>query len=252
MNALMNAPGSARKLLVIPALGLAAAAVLVSTTWGQQSASGADEDKSSSEFTVLGDGELPTAKPALGEPREPLSAKETGYAIHVASTDASIPATATDVRGGAGPEFLFADLPDDVDSTKRLAVVHLYDYTANVGYQQVVDLSAGRVTSSVSGKKVQAPTSADEADVAMELAIAAGDKLAFAQEFEQVQGVPLVSTDQVEYVSGTFVYDGSTVGGKECGADRCAQLMVQTGSGAYLGTWDFVVNLTDQSIVEIG
>lgn len=247
----MNAPGAARKLLVVPVVGLAAAAVIAGATWGQQPASGAGEDKASTEFAVLGDGSLPTEKPAqLGAPRAPLSAEETGYAIHLASTDASIPATATNVRGEAGVEFLFADLPEDIESTGRKAIVHLYDYTADKGYQQTVDLVAGKVVKSQSSKTLQAATSPDEADVAMQIALEKYADAPFKAEFEASQGVPLVSADQVEYVAGTFVFDGTTTSGQECGVERCAQLMVQAADGAYLNTWDFVVNLSDQSIVK--
>ncbi len=247
----MNAPGAARKLLVIPVVGLAAAAVFASTSWGQQSASGAGEDDIGSEFAVLGNGELPTSKPDLGAPRAPLSAEETGYAIHLAITDASIPVTATNVNGEAGVEFLYADLPEDIDSTGRKVVVNVYDYTADKGYQQLVDLVAGKVIKSQSSAKLQAPTSTDEADAAMRIALTETPEDApFKAEFEAAQGVPLVSLDQVEYVAGTFIFDGTTTSGRECGADRCAQLMVQSADGAFLSTWDFVVNLSDKSIVK--
>lgn len=250
VSALTSAPVS-RKLLVIPVVGLAAAAVFAATQLGQQAASGAGEEKTSAEFTLHGDGSLPTKKPALGADRAPLSADETGYAIHLASTDSSIPASATNVRGEPGVEFLYADIPDDIDTPGRKAVVNVYDYHADVGHQLVVDLAAGKVVSAKSADDLQPPTSTDEADVAMEIAIAqAAEDFAFKTEFEAAQGVPLVTTDQVEYVAGTFVFDGTTAKGKECGVDRCAQLMVQTASGTFLNTWDFVVNLSDQSIVK--
>ncbi|WP_235737305.1 hypothetical protein [Nocardioides alcanivorans] len=193
VNALMNAPG-VRKLLVIPAVGVAALAVVVSANWGQQAASGAGDGDGDGKFAVLGDGSLPTAKPELGAPRAPLSAEETGYAIHLATTDASIPKGATNVKGEPGMEFLYADLPEDIDSTGRQVVVNLYDYTANRGYQQVVDLVGGAVIASQSSAGLQVPTSTDEADVAMQVALAeTGEGAAFKQEFEAAQGVPLLS-----------------------------------------------------------
>jgi hypothetical protein len=63
-------------------------------------------------------------------------------------------------------------------------------------------------------------------------------------------GVPLIATDQVEYVAGAWVYDKTTTKGDTCGEERCAQLMVSTASGAYLNTWDFVVNLSTKKIVK--
>lgn len=249
MNASLSAPVWARKVVVIPSLLLAATAV-TAVVVGSESASGTD-DGTSSEFTTVGDGALPTAKPKLGALRDPLSALETGYAIHLASTHGSIPDDSTTVKGGPGPEFLYADIPDQLGHTTRQAVVMLYDYTSDTAYQQTVDLAAGKVIDSLASRKLQPATSTDEADVAVQVAIESGKKLAFKREFEAAQGVPLVSAEQVHYVAGAFTFDGSTATGQECGVDRCAQLMVQTAAGSFLGTSDFVVNLSTQSVIEI-
>lgn len=250
MNAAVSAMPRWRKVAVVAALLLATAAIVTQVTWEPETASGAD-DGDSATFEKVGDGSLPTTRPPLGEIREPLSAEETGYAIHVAVTDASVPADATDVNGEDGPEILYADLPESLDGTFRAAVVMLYDYTGDQAYQQLVDLEEGAVVTSTSTPNLQPPPSSDEADTAMNLAIGSQTKLAFLDEFEAAQGVPLISTEQVSYVAGSFIYDKTTKTGKECGAQRCAQLMVQTASGGYLSTWDFVVNLSTQSIVEI-
>lgn len=248
MNASQRVPWRTRKVAVAAlALGLTAAA----TTYvmAQQDVSGTDSG-TSTKFNVVGDGDLPTQKPKLGEARAALSAEETGYAIHVASTDSSIPSDATDVRGKAGPEFLYADLPDlGEDYTGRKAVVALYDYTHDVSYDQVVDLAAGQVVDSSKSDRAQPPTSATEADLAMKIAIESDADLGFKAEFEENMGVPLIDTDQVDYVAGAWVFNKTTAKGQECGADRCAQLMVSTASGVYLNTFDFVVNLSTQKIV---
>lgn len=250
MNAALSALPKTRTVAVVVVLLLAVAAILTSMTWGQQTASGADDGESAT-FQKVGDGSLPTSKPALGAVRDPLSAEETGYAIHVATTDASIPEDATDVNGESGPEFLYADLPEDLEATTREAVVMLYDYSSDTSFQQRVDLASGEVVKTTSTQGLQPPTSTDEADAAMELAIASKPELPFLAEFEFAQGVPLIAPDQVTYVAGAFVFDGTTKTGQECGAQRCAQLMVQTANGGYLGTWDFVVNLSTKSIVTI-
>jgi hypothetical protein len=216
----------------------------------QQDVSGTDSG-TSTEFTIVGDGELPTKRPALGADRAPLSTEETGYAIHVASTDASIPAGSTDSLGEPGAEFLYADLPDvGADLSGRMVVVSLYDYTSGAAYDQIVDLAAGKVVTSTKSEQAQPPTSATEADIAMQIAIDSEADLMFKDEFEQNMGVPLIATDQVEYVAGAWVYDETTTKGKTCGEDRCAQLMVSTATGAYLNTWDFVVNLSTKTIVK--
>lgn len=251
MNTSPGVPFVTRKVAVVAALIIGLAAVATALVVNQQDVSAADSGKSNT-FSTVGSGDLPTSKPALGAARDSLSADETGYAIHLASTDPSIPAGATDVLGKAGPEFLYADLPEgDFEATARKAVVVLYDYTSNTAYNQLVDLSAGSVLKSTTSEGLQPPTSTTEADVAAKLAISASEDLPFKAEFESSEGVPLISPEQVDYVAGAWVFDGTTSSGQECGKDRCAQLMMSTASGAYLGTVDFVVNLTTQSLVAI-
>lgn len=220
-------------------------ALAISQTW----VSGA-EPTDHTEFTVVGDGELPTDKPKLGDARDPLSTDETGYAIHLASTDSSIPADATNVRGKAGPQFIYADIPADVDSTGRKAVVVLYDYTGNSVYQQLVNLKTGTITSK-RGTKVQPPPSPDESTAAVEIAITAKPTLTLAKQFEEVEGVPLVSPDQISYSAGSWVYDKTTTRGQECGTNRCIQLILKTSSGIYLDTTNLVVDLSAGHIVNL-
>ncbi|MBM7516685.1 hypothetical protein [Nocardioides nitrophenolicus] len=249
MNASLRVPWRSRRAAAVAAAVLGLSTMATAYVLAQDDVSGTDPG-TSTDFTVVGDGELPTDRPALGADRAPLSAEETGYAIHLAESDASIPAGATDARGEAGPEFLYADLPDVGENlTGRKVVVALYDYTSDAAYDQLVDLETGKVVKSTTNAKAQPPTTANEADVAMEIAVASDLDLLFKSEFETNMGVPLIATDQVEYVAGAWVYDKTTSGGKECGTDRCAQLMVSTASGVYLNTWDFVVNLSTKSIV---
>lgn len=232
------------------AAGIVAASILIV---GQTGVTGAEDDsKNSTAFTVAGDGSLPTKRPALGEAREPLSTEETGYAVRIASSDTDIPDSATNVSGEAGAQVLYTDIPDtDVDAGGRQALVVLYDYTANKAYHQLVDLKSGTVTRSKSAAGVQPPPAADEADVAIALAINAAKSPRFVADFEKAEGVPLVSPEQINYIAGAWSYDGTTVGGRECGADRCARLMVSTAAGMYLNTTDFVVNLSAKKLVTL-
>lgn len=249
MNASHRVPWRSRRVAVVAALALGLTAAASAYAVSQHDVSANDSGKSTT-FSVVGDGDLPTSKPKLGTDRAPLSTDETGYAIHVASTAGSIPSNATDVTGKSGPEFLYADLPDVGEGYDgRKAVVSLYDYTSNTAYDQVVDLAAGKVIETTASKKAQPPTSATEADTAMKLAIESDAKLLFKSEFEDNMGVPLIDVDQVDYVAGSWVYDKTTKKAKECGEDRCAQLMVSTANGVYLNTFDFVVNLSTKSIV---
>lgn len=249
MNALLRAPTWSRKAIVAFAVLLAAVLIAMVATPGQETVSGA-EPETDREFEVVGNGSLPTKAPKLGQLRDPLSAMETGYAIHLATTDASIPAGATNVTGAAGPEVLYADLPLETEGSSRQATVTLYDYTTNTLYNQLVDLKAGKVAKSTRATGFQPAPSSDEGDAAIAIAIAA-EGLAFQNEFELAQGVPLVDPSQIEYVAGAFNYDGSTTAGKECGKDRCIQLFVQTASGIWLDTFDFVVNLSTKSVTKL-
>lgn len=245
--------GTTRRAHALTAAALAASAAAVALIVGQTGVIGAEDDsKRSTAFTVAGDGSLPSKRPALGEAREPLSTDEVGYAIRIAAADASVPAGATNVRGEAAPQVLYTDIPDaDVDAGGRKALVVLYDYTGNRAYHQLVDLKAGAVTRSKSAAGLQPPTAADEADEAIAIALASSDQPRFVADFEKAEGVPLVSPEQITYKAGAWKHDGTTVGGKQCGADRCAQLLVSTASGAYLNTMDFVVDLSTKKLVEL-
>lgn len=235
---------------VLLILALTAGLLLAIYQWQQQPATGADDEGKRDAYRVVGDGELPTEAPALGAPRDGLSPEEVGYAIHLATTDPSVPSSAVDVLGAPGPEVLLVGLPDEVEDGRRLAVVTLYDYATDDGYQQRVDLASAKVTSQrTSG--LQATISPTEAEVATQVAIDNAGRRAFAAEFEAAQGVPLVSPEQVRFVAGTFRYNGSTASGEACGRQRCAQLLLQLPSGAYLSTSDFVVNLSTKDVISI-
>ncbi|MFS3129368.1 hypothetical protein ACLM5J_13280 [Nocardioides sp. Bht2] len=201
----------------------------------------------SDSFTVLGS--PPTQRPELSAPRDPLTGAEVGYAVHLAATDASLPRSATDVTGDNGAEVLTVELPAEVVPDRRLAVVGLYDYTAGQGYQQTVDLGSGQVRST--RNLAEAKISADEARVAVQLAIDHDPALTFTAEFQAAQGTPLVSADQIGYAAGAFTFDGSTAGGDRCGAHRCAQLLLRLPNGTYLTTTDFVVDLSARAVVRL-
>lgn len=237
-----------RRFRLTVAAALAAAAVAATLTISQAGVTGAEKDVSA--FTVAGKGTSPTTRPALRDSRDPLSTDETGYAMQLASTDASMPKDATNVRGEAGPEFLYLEMPHDVDSTKRQAVAVFYDYTANRTYRQLVDLTTGRVTSK-SAVRLQPPPSPDETTAAISLAIAAQPPLPFAAQFEAAVGVPLISREQIGYVAGTWVFDGTTTAGSTCGQDRCVRVLATAPSGEYLGTSNFVINLSDRSVINL-
>jgi len=217
--------------------------------------SGRAENKPESRaaFTIAGgEGAPRDDKPKLRGGRDLLSADEIGYAIHLATTASALPGDATDVRNRPGLEVLFVDLPPaDNRVTSRRALVVAYDYTSNATIQTLVDLESGVVENQRRAPGVQPPPSADEAEAAVTAAIESGMPLRFIADFEASEGVPLVDREQVGYTAGSFVHDGTPEGGKECGRDRCVQLLVRTPAGTYLDTTDFVVDLSNRTIIQV-
>lgn len=237
--------------VALPALAALLTSGLVVFALSAQSTGSQPDTKDGKVHTVNG-GKLPTDRPKLRASRAPLSPEEVGYATQLAITANSLPPGMTDVHGEPGPQFLYSDLPRiaEADGNKRLAMVMLYDYTSDRAYQVLVDLTSKQADAADSAPNLQPPPAADEADAALQIALETSVRLNFRQEFEALNGIPLLSPDQVSYKAGTWLYDETTPDGKECGTHRCLQLIVRDSSGAYLDTRDFVVDLTSKSIVK--
>lgn len=193
-----------------------------------------------------------TERPELGAPRDPLSGAELAYALHLATSDASVPADVTSVDGSAEPQVLSVDVATrDVDSTDRVVDVVLYDYTSDRTFLQAVDLGAGTVESSAASG-VQPPPSGEEVDHAFGLLLAdAAASAGVRAEFAAVTGGDLTSADQLGVTGGSFVPDASTVGAEVCATDRCVEMQLRVPGGGYLDTTSFVVDLSSRSVIEI-
>lgn len=193
-----------------------------------------------------------TSKPALGAARDALSQDELAYALHLATTDPSLPEAVTSVDGSDAPQVLSVDVATrDVDGTDRIVDVVLYDYTGNQAMLQEVNLTTDRVTSS-SREGVQPPPSPDEVDYAFALFL--DDEAASADvraEYTAVTGEELASIDQVGVSGGSFVPDAGTVGGESCTLDRCVEMQIRIPGGGYLDTTGFVVDLSTRSVIGI-
>lgn len=250
VHALLARAGVTRRRAVMGALlGAAAAAVLVAAVSPDNSVNAATSstDKPTAVKAV------PTSQPdSLGSPRDPLSLQEWGYAKHLAESDASIPANATDSAGQPGVEFLNANVPNtDVDDQRRLAAVTVYDYTAGKQHDLMVDLGAGQVIKATSAKNVQSPTTLTEADEAMDLLLASPQSEVIKDQFKTRTGQSLTDPTQVTYTGGSFVADDSVVGAEDCGRHRCIQMQIQSPDGIYLTTTGFVVDLTARDVITI-
>ncbi|KRA25714.1 hypothetical protein ASD65_15745 [Microbacterium sp. Root61] len=193
-----------------------------------------------------------TDKPALGAPRDPLSQDELSYALHLATTDGSIPDDVTSVDGSDSPQVLSIDIATrDVDSGERIVDVVLYDYTSDKTLLQAVNLSTGSVDSS-SREGVQPPPSADEVDYAFSVFLEdPAASAAIRTEFTTVTGEELTSIDQLGVSGGSFVPDASTLGGDACQLDRCVEMQFRVIGGGYLDTASFVVDLSTRTVIGI-
>ncbi|RXZ49163.1 hypothetical protein ESP57_09495 [Agromyces fucosus] len=228
--------------------GVVAAAAIVGGFMAIPAVSGANGAESS-EARALDE---VTSKPELGSPRDPLSPAELSYAIHLASTDASVPDDVTSVDGSAAPQVLSVDIPTrNVDSPDRLVDVFLFDYTSNQTFLQTVDLTAGSVESTAR-QGVQPPPSPDEVDYAFGVFL--GDPAASAAvraEYAAVAGEELESIDQLAVTGGAFVPDAGTLGADACSIDRCVEMQFRVPGGGYLDTTGFVVDLSTESVIGI-
>jgi hypothetical protein len=227
---------------------LAACAVTIATQSGVEGES-RDKELQATEFQLVDDGDLPTRPPTLGSGTDPLTADETGYAIAQATQHLTRQGTARNVRGQAAPEHLYTTLADG--DGRRTARVVLYNYATDQAHHIDVDLATGRVVNERAADSLQPPPSLDEADAAAEIAVGHNPPLDFADVFEASEGVPLLAAKQVSYRARVWTYDGTTRHGRECGRQRCVQLIITTAAGTFLPTQNFVVNLSASSVVHL-
>ncbi|WP_152030816.1 hypothetical protein [Agromyces aureus] len=228
--------------------GVVAAAAIVGGFMAIPAVSGASGAESSATEEL----EKVTSKPDLGAPRDPLSPDELSYAIHLASTDESVPDDVTSVDGSDAPQVLSVDIANgDVDATGRRVDVYLFDYTSNQTFLQRVDLTDGSVEST-SKAGVQPPPTPDEVDYAFGVFLAdAAASAAVRAEYAAVTGDELASIDQLAVTGGAFVPDAGTLGADACGIDRCVEMQFRVSGGGYLDTTGFVVDLSAKSVIGI-
>ncbi|MGH1563717.1 hypothetical protein [Mumia sp. DW29H23] len=185
---------------------------------------------------------LPTARPGtIGEPRDPLSLAEIGYAKHLAETDPSMPDGVRDVLGQPQAELLAVDLATMDDGTRRRLVdVVLYDYARDQVVVQTVDLDAGEVTGT-DRLRSQPPPSPGEIEHALDLVLE-------SIVGEHLRADYLLATGE-ELDPGTLMPSGGVV---ECaGRHRCIELQIRVPGGDYLAASGLVVDLSDGAVLPV-
>jgi hypothetical protein len=200
---------------------------------------------------VAGDGSLPDTAPPLGEPNEPLSSDERGYAYHLARE--AMPEDARDILGGSGGELLTADLPALSErTTARLVTVAVYDYTTDRLHQLLVDLTHRSIVRDQSTQGLQLPPTESETATALALALEAKPAPAFVAEYRKLSNTPLLAPDQVSASAGAWRPPTGLPSSPEtqvCGRHRCLQLMIALPTGQYLNTTDIVVDLSTRTVL---
>lgn len=192
----------------------------------------------------------PVAAPADKASLDQLSADEVAYARYLVGQDVSYRRT-TDVTGGAGAQYLSADLADASaygDEVRRMSVLY-YDYKAEKVLQYVVDMDAAKIEEVTTAKGVQPAPTELETDVAYDLLLAETD--AVADEYTELTGEALTDGSEVAVSAHSWTGGPATDAAPECTTDRCVQVLVQTPDGPYLTTTPYVVNLSAQTVTQV-
>ncbi len=139
----------------------------------------------------------------------------------------------------------------------RRADVYLYLYTSDTLVHAVVDLADGTVDEWRTARNIQLPLTAAEAARAVAIALADGPLAAALQrEYRAVTGQRLIDAGR-QLVVAPIVFRADAqparaVGGSvDCGAQRCAQLLISTADGVVVDLSP-IVNLSSESVVSAG
>jgi hypothetical protein len=171
---------------------------------------------------------------------DPLSAEEQQAALDAAGlVVGGGGGDAVGPESGSGDEMVLLverheEEKADAESGARRADVYVYSYEDDSLTRTVVDLASGEVDDTESAQNVQLPLVAEEADRALELALADAEFVALLEEQHQAAtGRPLgdPATD-LEIQPMVFRADAlpavANGAAAECGVHRCAQLMIAT------------------------
>lgn len=248
-----NAPGVARTLIssprmvitVLAALMVLLAALVIGALRATPIAA-----EESGKAPVGSVDKLPSAKPGdFGEPRDPLSIDEIGYALALA--EKSLPASSADVSGERGAELLSVDLASmDPTIETRPVEVTFYDYGNNEVVGVTVELYAGKVADVSSADGLQPPPSPAETYEATKLLVHSADGRKMRTEYTAVTGAQ-ISADNVIATGGSYYDTDAVKTDNKCGEHRCVELQLQDPTGLYLSTTDYVVDLSAGKVIVI-
>ncbi len=189
----------------------------------------------------------PVPEAATGTGSDPLTNGEVDRARAVALTP-QLAASARDVTGKAGPEYLAAEL--DADGSRQ-AELYYYDYQTGKLFKQVVDLKTGKLAKSYSATGMQPPASQQEARTALELLVADPASADLKEAYRKATGKTLTGTEGIEAIAHIYTAKPADRGASQCGKSRCVQLIVKTADGHFINVTDVVVDLSGRTIARL-
>ena len=121
----------------------------------------------------------------------------------------------------------------EITENKRWVDSTAYDYTTNELITTVVDLDTNQVLSTKRTRNMQPPMAQNEIERAIEIVFQDDvERRVLNTEFTRITGDNLTSIDQLQYKAFTFFADSMPTvvnnASTDCGAQRCAQLMLYT------------------------
>lgn len=133
--------------------------------------------------------------------------------------------------------------PNKGNGNIRRADVFFYNYDLNTTTHVIVNLGGGTVESSHVVKDMQLPITAEEANQALQLALAdsaIGAKI--REEYRLLTGKDLQLTAQLQISAGIFLSSSQPEisAAAECGKHRCANLILTTSEGRVLNVLPIV------------
>ncbi|BCJ39994.1 hypothetical protein GCM10010168_28520 [Actinoplanes ianthinogenes] len=189
----------------------------------------------------------PVPEAASGTGSDPLTTSEVDKARAAAVTPA-LAASAEDVTGKTGPEYLAAEL--DADGSRQ-AELYYYDYKTEKLYKQVIDLTTGKLVKSYAATGMQPPASPQEAKVALELLVADPLSADFKEAYHKATGKTLDGTTGLEPIAHIYTAKPADQGASQCGKSRCVQLIVKTADGHFINVTDLVVDLSGRKVARL-
>jgi hypothetical protein len=189
----------------------------------------------------------PGPAPSAGIGQDALTGDELSKARALAETTA-LKAGAKDVTGGAGPEYLAADIADS--DSGRTAELYYYDYHGNKLVKQVVDLAAGKLAGSYAATGMQLPPSDREVRAALDLLLADPLSSELKDAYARATGQQFAG-QQLSPTAHVYHAMPADTGAEKCGNDRCLRLIVQTQDGHILDLDNIIVDLSGRTVARL-